>query len=101
MDRVRSADWEIGVRPDIHAQAEFVLSHSSTSHISVAPPPVAKQRSSNVSTHAAIFHEVLAEEEVALADRLEEEEEEAEKATKPRSWFTAWMYKKEPPAEGQ
>jgi len=101
MERVRSADWEIGVRPDVHAQAEFVLSHSSlaTSHLSVAPPPMNKQRSLNVSTHAAITHEVLAEEQVALADRLEEEEREAEKATKPRSWFTAWMFKKPPPAE--
>ncbi|KAJ7366938.1 hypothetical protein DFH08DRAFT_835992 [Mycena albidolilacea] len=102
MERVRSADWEIGIRPDVHAQADYVLSHSSTSHLSVAPPPpMNKQRSTNVSTHAAITHEVLAEEEVALADRLEEEEREAEKATKPRSWFTAWMFKKEPPAEGQ
>ncbi|KAJ7259497.1 hypothetical protein B0H12DRAFT_1014472 [Mycena haematopus] len=105
MDRVRSADREVGVRPDVHAQAEFVLSHSSTSHLSVAPPAMNKRRSSNVSTHAAIAHEVLAEEQVALADRLEEEEREAEKATKPRSWLTAWMFKKppttEPPAEGQ
>ncbi|KAJ7175917.1 hypothetical protein C8R46DRAFT_1161021 [Mycena filopes] len=103
MDRVRSADWDIGVRPDAHAQADFVLAHSSTSHISVAPPPIAKQRSTNVSTHAAIVHEVLAEEQVALADRLEEEEQEAENATKPRSWFTSWMFKKHPPpppAEG-
>ncbi|KAF8139509.1 hypothetical protein K438DRAFT_1911418 [Mycena galopus ATCC 62051] len=99
MDRVRSADWEVGVRPDVHAQAEFVLAHSSTSHLSVAPPPMNKRRGSNVSTHAAIAHEVLAEEQVALADRLEEEEREAEKATKPRSWFTAWMFKKEPPSE--
>ncbi|KAJ7672754.1 hypothetical protein B0H17DRAFT_1170837 [Mycena rosella] len=100
MDRVRSADWEIGVRPDVHAQADFVLAHSSTSGLSVVPPPVMKQRSTNVSTHAAIVHEVMAEEQVALADRLEEEEVAAEKATKPRSWFTSWMFKKEPPAEG-
>ncbi|KAJ6585051.1 hypothetical protein B0H19DRAFT_1206666 [Mycena capillaripes] len=101
MDRVRSADWEIGVRPDVHAQGEFVLEHSSTSNLSVALPPIMKQRSTNVSTHAAIVHEVLAEEQVALADRLEEEEQEAERATKPRSWFTSWMFKKEPPAEGK
>ncbi|KAJ6559133.1 hypothetical protein DFH09DRAFT_1247926 [Mycena vulgaris] len=99
MDRVRSSDWEIGVRPDVHAQADFVLARSSSSHLSVAPPPppIMKQRSTNVSTHAAIVHEVMAEEEVALADRLEEEEDEAEKATKPRSWFTSWMFKKQPP----
>ncbi|KAJ7459911.1 hypothetical protein FB451DRAFT_1341703 [Mycena latifolia] len=106
MDRVRSADWDIGVRPDIHAQADFVLSHSSTSRLSVPapppPPPMTKHRSSNVSTNAAIVHEVMAEEQVALADRLEEEEVEAEKATKPRSWFTSWMFKKQPPAaEGE
>ncbi|KAJ7784498.1 hypothetical protein B0H16DRAFT_1681889 [Mycena metata] len=96
MERVRSADWDLGVQPDAHAQADFVLAHSSTSHISVAPPPMMKQRSTNVSTHAAIVHEVLAEEQVALADRLEEEEQEAEKATKPRSWFTSWMFAKPP-----
>ncbi|KAJ6508720.1 hypothetical protein C8R45DRAFT_815696 [Mycena sanguinolenta] len=105
MDRVRSADWEVGVRPDVHAQAEFVLAHSSTSHLSVAPPPMKQRRPSNVSTHAAIAHEVLTEEQVALADRLEEEEREAEKATKPRSWLTAWMFKKagtnESSSEGQ
>ncbi|KAJ7761531.1 hypothetical protein DFH07DRAFT_815308 [Mycena maculata] len=100
MDRVRSADWDLGVRPDVHAQADFVLAHSSTSRLSVAPPSMMKQRSTNVSTHAAIVHEVMAEEQLALADRLEEEEVEAEKATKPRSWFTSWMFKK-PPADGE
>jgi len=101
MERVRSADWDIGVRPDVHAQGDFVLAHTSASRLSVAPapPPMTKSRSNNVSTHAAIVHEVMAEEQVALADRLEEEEEEAEKATKPRSWFTAWMFKKEPSAQ--
>ncbi|KAJ7078629.1 hypothetical protein C8R43DRAFT_351529 [Mycena crocata] len=101
MDRVRSADWEIGVRPDAHAQAEYVRSHSSSSRLSVAPPPMAKHRSTNISTHAAIVHEVMAEEQVALADRLEEEEVEAEKATKPRSWFTSWMFKKQPPSDDE
>ncbi|KAK7048413.1 CBM1 domain-containing protein [Favolaschia claudopus] len=95
--RVRSTDWELGVRPDVHAQAEFVVAHSASS-LSVEPPPMNQQRS-NISTQAAIAHEVLAEEQVALADRLEEEEREAEKASKPRSWFTAWMFKSDPPAQ--
>ncbi|KAJ7095817.1 hypothetical protein B0H15DRAFT_827221 [Mycena belliarum] len=107
MDRVRSTEWDLGVRPDVHAQADFVRTHSSSSRLSVAPAPaptskppqLSKQRSLNVSTHAAIVHEVMAEEQVALADRLEEEEVEAEKATKPRSWFTSWMFKKQPPSE--
>ncbi|KAJ7505259.1 hypothetical protein B0H11DRAFT_2154128 [Mycena galericulata] len=101
MDRVRSADWDMGIRPDVHAQGDFVLTHPSTSRLSVPAPPMMKQRSTNVSTHAAILHEVMAEEQQALADRLEEEEVEAEKATKPRSWFTSWMFKKQPPAEGE
>ncbi|KAF7288521.1 CBM1 domain-containing protein [Mycena chlorophos] len=96
LDRAPSSDWEIGVRPDAHAQADFVLAHSSASRLSVAPP-MNKQRSGtgNISAQAAIAHEVMAEEEVALADRLEEEQMEAEKATQPRSWFTAWMFKKD------
>ncbi|KAJ7288266.1 hypothetical protein C8J57DRAFT_1115702 [Mycena rebaudengoi] len=99
MDRVRSTDWELGVRPDAHAQAEFVLTHPTTSGLSVASPPM--RRSTNVSTHAAIVHEVMAEEQVALADRLEEEEVEAGKSTKPRSWFTAWMFKRPPADENE
>ncbi|KAJ6524466.1 hypothetical protein B0H10DRAFT_2157836 [Mycena sp. CBHHK59/15] len=86
--------WDIGVRPDVHAQADLMLSNPSTSGLSVVMPSM--RRSTNVSTHAAIAHEVMAEEQVALADRLEEEEVEAEKATKPRSWFTSWMFKRSP-----
>ncbi|KAJ7069743.1 hypothetical protein C8F01DRAFT_526127 [Mycena amicta] len=98
MDRVRSAEWEVGIRPDAHAQADFVLAHSSTSRLSVAPQ-ISKQRSANISTQTAIAHEVMAEEEVALADRLEEEQIEAERATQPRSWFTAWMFKGQRPSD--
>ncbi|KAJ7212056.1 hypothetical protein GGX14DRAFT_621525 [Mycena pura] len=99
MEHVHSSG-EIGVRPDVHAQADFVLSHPSTSRLSVAPQML-KQRSGSISAQTAIAHEVMAEEEVALADRLEEEQVEAEKATQPRSWFTAWMFKKQPPADGK
>ena len=99
MEHVHSSG-EIGVRPDAHAQADFVLSHPSTSRLSVAPQ-MSKQRSGSISAQVAIAHEVMAEEEVALADRLEEEQVEAEKATQPRSWFTAWMFKKQPPADGK
>ncbi|KAJ6537475.1 hypothetical protein B0H10DRAFT_2141983 [Mycena sp. CBHHK59/15] len=93
-DRSASSYWDIGVRPDVHAQADLMLSNPSTSGLSVVMPSM--RRSTNVSTHAAIAHEVMAEEQVALADRLEEEEVEAEKATKPRSWFTSWMFKRSP-----
>jgi hypothetical protein len=49
-----------------------------------------------VSSHAAIVQEVMAEEEHALANRLEEEEAEAEKATTTKSWLTSWMFTKAP-----
>ncbi|KAF7298976.1 CBM1 domain-containing protein [Mycena indigotica] len=90
LDRVQSADWEMGIRPDAHAQADFVLTHSSTSRLSVVPQ---LRRGTNVSAQVAITHEVMAEEEVALVDRLEEEALHAERATQPRSWFTSWMFK--------
>ncbi|KAJ7644186.1 hypothetical protein FB45DRAFT_897169 [Roridomyces roridus] len=99
MDRNRSDGDFNNVRPDMHAQAEFVRAHSPHSRLSVAAPSTRQQRSANISAHDAILHEVLAEEEQALADRLEEEQAEVDRATMPRSWFTAWMFRREPPAE--
>ncbi|CAK5284161.1 unnamed protein product [Mycena citricolor] len=92
MTRMQSLDCE--VRPDVHAQGEFVLAHASGSGLSVPVTLSRQQRSTNVTAQTAIAHEVMVEEEIALADRLEEEEEEAEKASKPRSWFTSWMFTK-------
>jgi hypothetical protein len=90
--RSPSADHDLGLRPDAHAQAEFVVANASTSRISLGPPRLS--RAQNVSSHAAIVHEVMAEEEHALANRLEEEEAEAEQATTTKSWLTSWMFTK-------
>ncbi|KAF7422401.1 hypothetical protein PC9H_010557 [Pleurotus ostreatus] len=89
LDRSRSAE-ETGLRPGIHAQVDFVADVSG-SHLSLAPPQLTRAR--NISTHEAVVYEVIAEEEQAMASRLEEEQAEAEKATT-KSWLTSWMFKK-------
>ncbi|KAF9498980.1 hypothetical protein BDN71DRAFT_1464773 [Pleurotus eryngii] len=89
LDRSRSAE-ETGLRPDNHAHVDFVA-NVSASHLSLAPPQLTRAR--NISTHEAVVYEVMAEEEQAMASRLEEEQAEAEKATT-KSWLTSWMFKK-------
>ncbi|TRM64114.1 hypothetical protein BD626DRAFT_493819 [Schizophyllum amplum] len=87
--RARSTDVELGVRPDAHAQAEFVEA-AAGSHHSINGRP------QNINSHQAILTEVIAEEEAALQRRLEEEQQEAEVArrTANKSWMTSWLYKK-------
>ncbi|KAF8158103.1 hypothetical protein B0H34DRAFT_441453 [Crassisporium funariophilum] len=89
MERSRS-DQEFGVRPDAHAQAEFVAANS-TSRISLGLPKLV--RSQNVSAAHAIFHEVLEEERQALRDRLEAETAEAAQSQSTKSWLTSWMFR--------
>lgn len=91
LQRTKSSDGT-GVRPDVHAQGDFVEAHQSSSRVSLPRPRL--QRAPNISTHQAIVHEVMAEEELALASRLEEEAAEAEKARATKSWITSWMFKK-------
>ena len=83
-------DQEPGVRPDAHAQADFVA--ANTSRISLKPPNVS--RAQNVSAAHAIFHEVVQEERQALWDRLEEETAEAKQSQSTKSWLTSWMFRK-------
>ena len=83
-------DQELGIRPDAHAQAEFVA--ANTSRISLKPPNLS--RSQNVSAAHAIFHEVVQEERQALWDRLEEETAEAKQSKSTKSWLTSWMFRK-------
>lgn len=91
--RARSpADQELGVRPDAHAQADFVAANPSASRVSLSVPKLS--RTQNVSAAQAIFHEVLEEERRALNDRLEEETAEATKSQSTKSWLTSWMFKK-------
>ncbi|KAF8798979.1 DUF221-domain-containing protein [Phlegmacium glaucopus] len=86
------SDQELGIRPDTHAQAEFVAANTSASRISLGLPKLS--RAPNVSAAQAIFHEVLQEERQALWDRLEEETAEANQSRSTKSWLTSWMFKK-------
>jgi hypothetical protein len=81
-------DLEPGLRPDCHAQAELVTVRGTGSRISLP------SRSENIPAHVAIAQEVVAEEEAALVNRIEDEKTEAHKATATKSWLTSWMFKK-------
>jgi hypothetical protein len=85
-------DQGFGVRPDTHAQADFVAANNSSSRVSLNVPKLS--RNQNVSAAQAIFHEVLEEERQALRDRLEEETAEATKSQGNKSWLTSWMFRK-------
>lgn len=91
--RHSSSDQELGLRPDAHAQADFVAANSSSSRLSLTAPRL-PPRSQNVSAAEAIFHEVLEEERQALRDRIEDEAAEATKSQGTRSWLISWMFKK-------
>jgi len=82
---------EFGVRPDAHAQAEFIAANKSTSQLSL-PPKMG--RGQNVSASQAIFHEILEEERQALEERIQEETAEAHQTQSTKSWLTSWMFKK-------
>jgi hypothetical protein len=91
--RARSqTDQEFDVRPDAHAQADFVAANHSGSRVSLNVPKLS--RTQNVSAAQAIFHEVLEEERQALQDRLEEETAEATKSQSTKSWLTSWMFRR-------
>uniref|UniRef100_A0A0W0G127 DUF221-domain-containing protein n=2 Tax=Moniliophthora roreri TaxID=221103 RepID=A0A0W0G127_MONRR len=90
LERSRSAMDELGQRPDVHAQGDLVLNAPSVSRISLERP----QRAQNISTNRAIYHEVLAEERLALQNRIEEEQAEADKTRTQKSWLTSWMFKR-------
>ncbi|PPQ91695.1 hypothetical protein CVT25_012908 [Psilocybe cyanescens] len=92
MERANTLDQEHGIRPDAHAQADFVAANSSSSRVSLALPKLS--RSQNVSAAQAIYHEVLEEERQALHDRIEEETLEATQMQSTKSWLTSWAFKK-------
>ncbi|KAE9400487.1 hypothetical protein BT96DRAFT_919485 [Gymnopus androsaceus JB14] len=66
----------------VDPDAELVMAH---------PNPSQYLRTSR--RNRAIYHEVLAEEKQALAQRLEEEQAEVDKSQS-KSWFTRWMFTK-------
>jgi hypothetical protein len=87
--RGRSATESIP-RPDIHAQAHF-----SRSHLSVVSPSMNQathqSRSRNITTQEAVMQEIIAEEGEARAERLRDEEANAEAAKGYKSWLTSWL----------
>jgi len=78
----------IQLRPDAHAQADFVAANATASRISLTSRP-GLPRTQTITTAQAILHEVLEEEREAFRNRVEEEIAEA--GTKKRSWFS-WLY---------
>ncbi|TFK28073.1 hypothetical protein FA15DRAFT_585271 [Coprinopsis marcescibilis] len=86
-----SSENEFGVRPDTHAQAELVVAMANGSKLSLGQ----KQTGSQIlSAQQAIFHEILAEEEQALIERLQVEESETSKSKSTKSWLTSWMFRR-------
>ncbi|KAG7440881.1 uncharacterized protein BT62DRAFT_567336 [Guyanagaster necrorhizus] len=85
-----SSPRQLSLRPNMLAQGDFVTANAS--RMSMGAPPQLR-RAENISAHHAILREVMAEEESALVNRLEEEDADAEKATT-KSRFTSWMFKK-------
>lgn len=55
-----------------------------------------RRRGGSLSIRDAIVGEVLAEEQVATAKRLQEEIQDAERAAGPRSYWTGWMWRQVP-----
>jgi hypothetical protein len=91
---------EVGLRPDMHAQAEFARlnlerTNTSASQLGLGRPSNSpRPPTRGVTTHEALVRELIAEEEEALVDRIKEEQAEAEAATGgTRSWLTSWMYR--------
>ncbi|RDB18089.1 Calcium permeable stress-gated cation channel 1 [Hypsizygus marmoreus] len=91
--RSRSQENDFGLRPDLPVHTVVAAGPGSIagSRISLAPSHMKPQ---NVTASQAIFHEVLAEEQAALIDRIEDEAAETQKATTTKSWLTSWMFRK-------
>ncbi|KAF5360772.1 hypothetical protein D9756_004691 [Leucocoprinus leucothites] len=94
IQRAQSSDHELGVRHEVHLQADPIPTNASTSRVSLAPPfDLRSSGSQNLSASNAILREVVAEEQDAKENRIREEQNE----TRPRMnryWWTSWMFKK-------
>jgi len=81
-----------GLRPDAHAQADFVAANVSASRLSLTSRPGRGTQPQTISTAQVIFQEVLEEEREAFNARVEEESAEVEaELRKEKSWFS-WLY---------
>lgn len=97
MSSLRRTSHGDGLRPDTHAQAEFI-DHANRSHTSLHDVPSPLRRAENLSAHQAIMREVMAEEQDAFIDRMDAEQAEASR-TGTRSILTSWLYRKAGPEE--
>ncbi|KAJ3921149.1 hypothetical protein F5877DRAFT_36559 [Lentinula edodes] len=93
-DHSISHEIDPATRPDAHAQAELVMAHPAPSHMSIDHPPPTLKRAVTISANRAIYHEIIAEEQQALGQRLVEEQAEADRNKSTKSWLTQWMFKK-------
>jgi hypothetical protein len=95
--RQRSAT-ELGTRPDLHAQADFVRSALSLASPQLPEAEVALPAPPRtLKTHEALEMEIQAEEAEALEERLKQEEEEAEAAEGRYLWWVpSWMFRPTP-----
>jgi len=48
----------------------------------------------SVTTREAVVGEVLAEEQLATAERVKQESDEVEQERKPRKWWSSWLYQR-------
>jgi len=89
-----TSDVELGLRPDMHAQANLVIDeHINASQNSLAQRP-SILRGQSISAQQAIAREVLAEEQEAFVRRIEEEQTEAGKPRARRSFMTSWFFRR-------
>lgn len=83
-------------RPSTSRQASMsLLSVIEKTPSSVGPSrflTASPRASSIVSTRDAVVGEVIVEEQEVAQERARQEAEEAQKATKPRSWWTGWAF---------
>ncbi|GAV99949.1 DUF221-domain-containing protein [Lentinula edodes] len=77
-----------------NVHAELVMAHPAPSHMSIDHPPPTLKRAVTISANRAIYHEIIAEEQQALGQRLVEEQAEADRNKSTKSWLTQWMFKK-------
>jgi hypothetical protein len=84
---------ELGTRPDMHAQAEFVRSALSVATVEQLDIP-GPSHPRVLTTHEALEIEVQVEEAEALEQRLKEEEEEEQRARGSQLWWIpSWMFR--------
>ncbi|KDQ11413.1 hypothetical protein BOTBODRAFT_135721 [Botryobasidium botryosum FD-172 SS1] len=101
LSRSRARAGSLGQMHLSPASMLSVLPAAAASEVSVAGPPPSLQEDGkggvtrSVTTRQAVVGEVLAEEQVATADRMRRERDyEPKTSSGSRSWLTAWLYQR-------